>query len=218
MVVAVFDLRIAHGVAAVIVTFVLITDTIFSVIVTYIFLKPMLEALQAPGRTLDTLGSRRLYRTKRWNFAGVLVTVGSSTVLYINSIAYFTLTFHRQHSLNGSVWGNPFTFGIAVDSILNTLGMILLCGMFKDVSLLNRFTATSNNKVAAALKGEQKELGIAIDSHAYSMSKEKELTPDSGRSASDNDSSNSEHASISDLDHQQRTVAAATMQPVSAGA
>ena len=80
MVVAIFDLRAALAVGAVMTTFVLITDAIFSVIVTYIFLKPMLEVLQAAGRNVDTFASRRLDRTKRWNFAGVFVTVGSSTV------------------------------------------------------------------------------------------------------------------------------------------
>ena len=169
MVVAVFDMQTAMAVGAVITAFVLVTDAIFSVIVTYIFLKPMLEILQAAGGRVNTFASRRLGRTKRWNFAGVLVTVGSSTVLYVNSIAYFTLGFLRQHSLNRSVWGNPLTFGHALDSVLNTLGMILLCGMFKDVSLPYRLTATSNNKVAAAAPEEQKkELGFIIDSHAYS--------------------------------------------------
>ena len=169
MAVAVFDLQAAMAVAAVIVTFVLVTDAIFSVIVTYIFLKPVLEVLQAAGGNVRTEASRRLGRTKRWNFAGVLVIVGSSTVLYVNMLAHFILAFLRQHSLNRSVWGSPFTFGLAVDSILNTLGMILLCGMFKDVSLPYRLTATSNNKVAAAAPEEQKkELGFIIDSHAYS--------------------------------------------------
>jgi hypothetical protein len=178
MVVAIFDLRAALAVGAVMTTFVLITDAIFSVIVTYIFLKPMLEVLQAAGRNVDTFASRRLDRTKRWNFAGVFVTVGSSTVLYGNGIAYFALTFLRQHSLHSSVWGNPFTFGIAVDSILNTLGMLLLCGMFKDVSLPNRLAVTSKNKVAeaaaAAREEQKKELGFIIDSRAYS---EREATP-----------------------------------------
>ena len=169
MVVAVFDLQAAMAVAVVMTTAILVTDTIFSVIVTYIFLKPMLEILQAAGGNVRTEASRRLERTKRWNFAGVLVTVGSSTVLYVNMLAYFILAFVRQQSLNRSVWGNPFTFGLAVDSILNTLGMILLCGMFKDVSLPYRLTATSNNKVAAAaLEEQKKELGFIIDSHACS--------------------------------------------------
>ena len=157
MIIAVVDLRAAIAVSAAITTFVLVTDAIFSAIVTYIFLKPMLEVLQAAGGNVRTAACRRLERTKRWNFAGVLVTVGSSTVLYVNLIAYFVLTTLRQHSLNRSVWGNPFTSGLAMDSILNTLGMILLCGMFKDVSLPSRLAATSDNKVAAAL-----------DSHAYS--------------------------------------------------
>jgi hypothetical protein len=129
----------------------------------------MLEILQAAGGNVDTEASRRLGRTKRWNFAGVLVTVGSSTVLYVNMIAFFILSFLRQYSLNRSVWGNPFTFGLLVDSILNTLGMILLCGMFKDVSLRSRLAITSRKKVSAAA-----ELGCIVDSHAYS---EQEAAP-----------------------------------------
>jgi hypothetical protein len=166
-------MRAASAAAAVITTFVLVTDAIFSVIVTYIFLKPMLEVLQAAEGHVHTTGSRRLERTKRWNFAGVLVTVVSSTVLYVSMIAYFVMTFFHQHSLNHSVWGNPFTFGLAVDSILNTLGMILLCGMFKDVSLPSRLTtAISNNKVAvaaaAAVEEQKGESGFTTDSHAHS--------------------------------------------------
>jgi len=167
--VAVFDTRVASAVGSVITTFVLITDAIFSVIVTYIFLEPMLKILRAVGGEVRTAASRRLERTKWWNFAGVLVVVGSSTALYVNMIVYQMLTFYRQYDLANSVWGNPFTFGLAVDSILNTLGMILLCGMFKDVSLPNRLAPTSNNKVVTAPKeGEQKELGYINESHAYS--------------------------------------------------
>jgi hypothetical protein len=146
----------------------------FSIIVTYLFLKPMLEVvdkvLQAAGGSAHTAASRRLERTKRWNFAGVLFTVGSSTVQYINFIVFSVLTFFLQHPLNSSVWGNPFTFGLAVDSMLNTFGMILLCGMFKDVSLPYHLAATFSNKVAAeAPEGHKKEPGFIIDSHACSV-------------------------------------------------
>jgi hypothetical protein len=202
MVVAIFDLRAANAVCAVIATFILITDAIFSVIVTYIFLKPMLEALQAAGGKVHTAGSKRLERTKRWNFAGVLVAVGSSTVLYVNIITYNTLTFFHQHSLNRSVYGNPYTFGVALDSILNTLGMILLCGMFKDVPLsIGRLATTPVNKVAvAALAEQKKELGFIIDSHAYSKGKESTPGVDGNSTSDDGDgSSNSDHASNSDL-------------------
>jgi hypothetical protein len=179
IVVCILDIWAALTVGAVLITFILATDTIFSVIITYIFLKPVLEVLQAAGGRVHTAASRRLERTKRWNFAGVLVTVGSSTVLYLNLIGYFVLTSLRQYALHSSVWGNPFTFGLAVNSILNTLGMVLLCGMFKDVSIHPlTLTAMSDkfrpNKVRSskveAAEDPRKELDLAIDSRAYSSS------------------------------------------------
>jgi hypothetical protein len=89
MVVTIFGLWWAMAVGAVIVAFVLITDTIFSVIVTFIFLKPILDVLQAARGTVHTAAKGRLERTKRWNFAGLLLTVVSSTALYLHVIAYF---------------------------------------------------------------------------------------------------------------------------------
>jgi hypothetical protein len=161
MVVATFDVRLSFGFAAAITLLMLITDTIFSVIVTYIFLKPMLEVLKWE-KVHTTVVHKRLERTKRWNLAGVLVTVGSSTALYLNCFANFTLTFLGQFSLSRSVFGNPFVFGGPVDSILNTLGMILLCGMFKD-----RSSAPSSNIRVEAAPGEspQVESGFVLDSH-----------------------------------------------------
>jgi hypothetical protein len=158
MVIAVFFFKAALAVGAVLTTFVLITDAIFSVIVTYIFLQPMLEVLRAAGGNIHTEASRRLERTKWWNFAGVLVTVLSSTVLYVNLVAQFMLSFLHQHYLGRSVWGNPFTFGLAMDSNLNTLGMLLLCGMFKNVSLPSPLTIASRlgSKVAVAAPEEPK--------------------------------------------------------------
>jgi hypothetical protein len=174
LVVAVFDMRAAMAVGAVITTFVLTTDAIFSVIVTYIFLKPVLKVLKAAGGRAETSASRRLERTKRWNFAGVLVTVGRSTVFYVNFIVYLVLSFLLDHSLSSSVWGNPFSFGLAVNSILNTLGMVLLCGMFKDASLPHRLTAMSRQVAPAALEEQKGESGFIINmnSHANSSSTE----------------------------------------------
>ena len=50
-------------------------------------------------------------------------------------IAFFMLGALHEHSLNHSQLVNPFNFGLYVDSILNTVGMVLLCGMFKDSKL-----------------------------------------------------------------------------------
>ena len=168
MVVAIFDFRLGIAVGAAIALFVFITDTIFSVIVTFIFLKPILDLLQAAGGAVQTAAKRRLERTKRWNFAGLILTVVSSTALYLRLIAFFVLSVLRQYSLHSSVFGNPQVLGMPMVSVLNILGMILLCGMFKDTVLPSRFGTLSKNKVGTSALGEQNNLGYIIDSHAYS--------------------------------------------------
>jgi hypothetical protein len=164
MVVGIFDLRLALAVAAAIIPFIFIADAIFSVIVTFIFLQPILDVLQAAGGAVTTAAKRRLERTKRWNFAGLILTVVSSTALYLHVIAFFVLSVLQQYSLHGSVFGNPHVFGFPMVSMLNVLGMILLCGMFKDTVL------PKNNTIVrpSALGEQRKEVGIIIDSHAYS--------------------------------------------------
>ncbi len=167
MVVAIFDLRLGSTVAAAITLFVLIADTIFSVIVTFIFLKPILDVLQAGRGAMQTAAKGRLERRKRWNFVGLILTVVSNTALYLHVIAFYVLIAFHQYSLNRSVFGNPQVVGIPIVSVLNILGMILLCGMFKDTVLPSRFVPWSKNKVETSALGEQrKELGVIIDSHA----------------------------------------------------
>ena len=97
--------------------------------------KPILSALRDAGSDVRNPGNQKLERTKKWNFAGVVVVVGSSTVLYLNMLAYFLEQLLHQQTLNASLWGNPFCFGLSVDSFLNTVGMALLCGMAKEVQL-----------------------------------------------------------------------------------
>ncbi len=140
MVVSIFDLWLGIVMAAVIIPFILITDVIFSVIVTFIFLKPILNVLQAAGKTMKTVSKRRLEHTKRWNFAGLILTVVSSTALYLHVIA----TFVKNCPLfDKSVLGDPFVLGIPMGSMLSILGMILLCGMFKAGSAAALFKASS---------------------------------------------------------------------------
>jgi hypothetical protein len=132
MVVGIFDLRLGLSVGAAIIPFILITDAIFSAIVTFSFLKPILDALQAARGTVQTAAKRRLDRIKRWNFAGLVLTVVSSTALYLHVIAFYVLSVLRRYSLlHSSVFGHPHVFGVQMVSMLNILGMILLCGMFK---------------------------------------------------------------------------------------
>jgi hypothetical protein len=169
MAVGIFDLRLGMAVGAAIIPFILITDAIFSVIVTFIFLKPILDVLKAARYTVQTAAKGRLERTKRWNFAGLILTVVSSTALYLHVVAFYVLSVLRQNSLNSSVIGEPHVFGIPMVSMLNIVGMILLCGMFKDTVLPSRHVPSSKIKVGPYAPGEQRqELEFIIDSHAYS--------------------------------------------------
>jgi hypothetical protein len=170
MVVGIFDLWLGIAVGAAIIPFILITDTIFSVIVTFIFLNPILDVLQAARGNVQTTAKGRLERTKRWNFAGLILTVVSSTALYLHMIAYYVLSVLHQYSLlHSSVFGNPHVFSVQMVSMLNILGMILLCGMFKDTLLPSRRVPSSKNMVRPSALGEQrKKIGFIIDSHAYS--------------------------------------------------
>ncbi len=170
MVVCVFDLLSANAVAAALAPIVLTTDTIFSVIVTFIFLKPILQLVQAARNTVQTAAKRRLERTKRWNFAGLILTVVTSTALYLHLIAFFTLSALSQFSLHRSVLGNIFVVAIPMASMLNIFGMILLCGMFKDTMLptFKYKVGISSHKGASSSGEPRKELGFEIDSHAYS--------------------------------------------------
>jgi hypothetical protein len=174
MAVSIFDVWSGSAVGAAIIFIVLITDAIFSVIVTFIFLKPILDLLQSAGEIVQTAAKGRLERTKRWNFVGLILTVVSSTALYLHLIAFFVLTvLHQYYPLHSSVFGNPHTFGVPMVSMLNILGMILLCGMFKDTVLPSRFVPWSKNKVGTSALGEQKkESGFIIDSHAYSENRQ----------------------------------------------
>jgi hypothetical protein len=78
----------------------------------------------------------RLERTKQWNFAGVILSVVSVTIVYLNVMASFVLTASRNFFLDSRVLGNPYIDGLPVCSILNILGVILLCGMCKNMSPL----------------------------------------------------------------------------------
>jgi hypothetical protein len=157
IVVGIFDLWLGIAVGAAIIPFILIADATFSVIVTFIFLKPILYLLQAARGTVQTAAKGRLERTKRWNFAGLILTVVSSTALYLHVLAFFVLSVLHQYSLHSSVFGNPIVFGVPMVSMLNILGMILLCGMFKDTVLPSRFVPSSKKMVRPSALGEQRK-------------------------------------------------------------
>jgi hypothetical protein len=132
VVVAIFDSRAFKGTGVIMPAFVMTTNiAFFSVIVACIFLEPLLEVLKETGQA-GTAASGRLERTKRWNFNGAFATIGSSTVTCGNLAAHFELNFFYLWVLQRSVLGSRASLGL-LDSILNTAGMALLCGVLKDV-------------------------------------------------------------------------------------
>ncbi len=87
-------------------------------------------------------------------------------------IAFYVLSVLHQYSTLVLLIGNPDVFGVQIVLMLNIIGMILLCGMFKDAVLSSRYSryvVTSKNKVGpSAPKEQRQELKLIIDSHAYS--------------------------------------------------
>jgi hypothetical protein len=110
----------------------LLTGSAFSVIATVIFLGPILRVLNAGDRIVENhrsmrAGYRRLQQTKHMTLWGCFIAVSSSSMLYINLFLWLTIggVFDR------SPWLNPFVFGMNLNSILNDIGLLLVCGVFK---------------------------------------------------------------------------------------
>jgi hypothetical protein len=112
----------------------MISDTLFSIIAVLIFLKPLTNVLKSGGQ-VDSEASRRLRRTHRSNVWGVTIAVFSSTLLYINMVLFLAFTFSGDYFFYSSRLLNPWCVGLNLDSILNNVGMVLLCGMLKDVGV-----------------------------------------------------------------------------------
>jgi hypothetical protein len=123
--------RVSFIMGAITTFFIMLADTVFSVVVTSMFIKPLQKVLKLTEGNIDASRSKGLQRTKWLNLLGVVVSVGSSTLLYCNIIVILTMTFNREYYLLASPFGNPWVFGISMDSILNNVGMIVLCGILK---------------------------------------------------------------------------------------
>ena len=117
-------------------------DRIFSCVVTALFLRPIFKAL---GEFSDahSAGHVSLEKTKWLTLTGTSLTVISSMALYINFGFFFVL------GGNGTPWyANPYlnamVFGTNLGSVLNDIGMLLVCGVLKKVTcsaVIARFLA-----------------------------------------------------------------------------
>ena len=106
---------------------VFLLDLIVSVMLTRAFLQPIVDVLGV----VENQAAKDLRRTMYLVVVGSSIAVFSSSILYVNAIFFFAF----KESCSKSVWLNILVFGINVDSILNDVGLLLVCGVFKHWSV-----------------------------------------------------------------------------------
>jgi hypothetical protein len=107
-------------------------DTIFSCVVTALFLRPIFKVLGEVG-DVRSEGRISMEKTKWLTLLGASLAVLSSTALYINGGLWALLG-----GFGTPYWVNPylhiFVFGINLDSVLNDVGVLLACGVLKNLT------------------------------------------------------------------------------------
>ena len=141
----------------------LMQDTTFSAVVTVLFLRPIYKVLREGGVGVQrSAGYKSMMKTKWLTLSGAILAVLSSTALYINLLLMIML------GGSGSPWhANPYlqvgVFGVNLDSVLNDLGMLLVCGVLKTTSCaaLTKCFSTAASTVKPAVANP------VFDSQAY---------------------------------------------------
>jgi hypothetical protein len=114
----------------------LVQDTVFSCVVTALFLRPIFQVLRQVGnarRDMRSPGQISLEKTKWLTLAGASLAVVSSTACYINFGLWVVLGGYGK-----PFYANPYlsvvVFGFNLDSVLNDVAMLLACGVLKKVT------------------------------------------------------------------------------------
>jgi hypothetical protein len=110
---------------------VMLADAIVSVMLTAIFLRPILDTLRMVGETSvgtqQRSNSARMRRAKQRVLIGCFIAVASSTLLYLNLLCFFGTLATKSYFVVESQGLNPQIFGANLDVILNCVGVILAC-------------------------------------------------------------------------------------------
>jgi hypothetical protein len=123
-------------------------DTVFSCLLTALFLRPIFKILGEVGG-VRSAGQISLEKTKWLTLLGASLAVLSSTAMYIN-LGLFTGQSGPGKSFHANPYLNPNVFGINLDSVLNDVGMLLACGVIKKITcetVIARFTTAAAYKV-----------------------------------------------------------------------
>jgi hypothetical protein len=98
---------------------------------------------EGDGIANQSEGYKRMEKTKWHTLVGSTIVVVSSTLLYINALLWFTI----GGLFKSSPWLSIVVFGINLDSVLNSTGMVVLSGVLKHVSIdsvAKAFTSARN--------------------------------------------------------------------------
>ena len=124
-------------------------DTYVSVGITKLFVRPISKVLtEGSGVANESAGYKSMLQSKWWTLVGSTLAVASSTVLYIMMVLQLAWG-GPDGELWRNKWLNAFVLGVNVNSILNTIGMIFVCGMLKRV--LSAQSAVSSGPGPAAV-------------------------------------------------------------------
>ena len=161
-----FSRQVGFIILALMMVALIATDGAFSIVVTMIFIRPISRVLREGGRNVarHSKGRRGLQKTMYMTLFGSSLAVFSSTALYITAIVNAV----QPGSLE-SPWSHALVFGINLDSILNDVGMLFVCGVLKNAkwahvaNLLAKFPASLKKKTRYVIEPEKEE-ACAFDS------------------------------------------------------
>ena len=120
-------------------------DTAFSILVTALFLRPIMKVMGEAGVAANQSAGYRSMNATKW-----MTLLGSSGAV-ISSTALYAIFFVYSLSQPGSpFWANPLlhplVFPVNADSVVNDFGMLLVCGVLKALSL-KKLASTARNSL-----------------------------------------------------------------------
>ena len=144
---------------------VLATDTTFSILVCWVFLQPILQALKR-GKDVAAVRESDGFKTMRAmeysTMIGASMAVASSTMLYVMDILCF--------AMEGIFWSNPWlNFGLlpaCLGAILNNVGVVVLSGMLRDTAAALKTPGRFRSRKKTVKRKEPNKISYVGQSHA----------------------------------------------------